>query len=175
MAKNDTMFALLLSLLAFTPVAYADTQAELIKKVEQLRNSAFDSQSSGNNSGALAAISQAGDLVLSREFTDPSKPVVETMVITQLTTIHGSAFQKRDWAVAEAALRKKISFMEACHKDNTDDYQASLRSLNMVLRAQKKSTEASVIKPKMKPLSFRKEDKIQVNLQAEASRENNKK
>lgn len=149
--KSSLVLLSILSI-ATAPAAFSESVTEMIKKAEKLRASAFEQHREGQNAAALASIQEAADIVTSSEYRDMNKPIMEKMITAQLTSIQGAAFQKKDWAMAESALRKKIHFMEAVEQTDNNDYQASLRMLDTVLRAQKKPTESGVLQAKMKPL-----------------------
>ncbi|MBY0360237.1 MAG: hypothetical protein K2W82_19710 [Candidatus Obscuribacterales bacterium] len=153
--KPTTAFLLMLACSGVLSAAFAEgeTTLQMIKRVERLRSEAFSAQKNGDSAHALALLEEASDAVLDDKYRDPNKAFVINTMTAQLTAIQGSAFQKRDWRTSEAALRKKISFMEKTNQADSNDYQSALRFLDITLRAQKKSTETTTLQAKMKPLN----------------------
>lgn len=154
MAKSHQTLSLFLASawLVLSPAAFADTLVQMIKKVEKLRSESNNMRKSGNIYGALQEISEAADIAEQKDYKDPNKEVVFKMIAAQLGSIQGAAYQKRDWKTSEAALRKKIQFLETIGRTETDDYQTTLRFLDIVLKAQKKPTEAGKIQAKIRPM-----------------------
>jgi hypothetical protein len=142
----------LASMCSSMAIAGEGQSRNLVQEAEKLRAQAYEQAVAGNSAAALASLSACGDILQMKEYTDSNKSMMVTMMSTQLSQLQRDAYKKRDWAGTENVLRKKIAFLESMNKADTNDYQSSLRTLEIVLKAQGKSTETETLKKKMRPL-----------------------
>lgn len=124
----------------------------LTEEAEKLRVKAWAFNQEQNPTAALQALGACADIMAMKEYTSSNKNTMIQMLNSQFGSIASAFFTKRDWAGAENAYRKKMAFMERFNQTETNDYQTTLQSLEIALRAQKKSTESASLLSKMKPL-----------------------
>lgn len=124
----------------------------LVAEAEKLRAQAFEQGNNGNIAGALQSLSDCADILQMKEYNASNKGMMTTMVSSQFGMLQHASYKKRDWATTEKVLRRKVSMLEALKQTDSNDYQGSLRTLNIVLKTQGKSTETDTLQAKMKPL-----------------------
>lgn len=127
-------------------------QRNLVAEAEKLRVQGFEQGNNGNIAGALQSLSDCADILQMPEYNASNKAMMTSMVASQFGMLQNKTYKKRDWALTEKVLRRKVAMLEGLKQTDNNDYQQSLRTLNIVLKAQGKSTETQTLQAKLKPL-----------------------
>lgn len=154
--------ATLIALVTFCSASSAlasEGRRNLTEEANKLRSQANEQRKSGDFNAALNSLTQCIDIIQMKEYKSPSKNLMIQSLGIQMGGIGQALYTKRQWADAEKAYRKKLDFLEKFELTKTNDYQSTLRMIEMTLRAQNRSTQASEFRSKIKPLS-KKPDSI---------------